>query len=71
MPLEKSDYHDTQERRADFFLVFKWGVGVAGREVFYKLYHFLLRMACPILLIKVIVILTNKKDFIIVGELGF
>lgn len=28
-------------------------------------------MAYPILLIKVIVILTNKKDFIIVGELGF
>lgn len=28
-------------------------------------------MACPILLIKVIVILTNKKDFIIVGNLAF
>lgn len=28
-------------------------------------------MECPILLIKVIVILTNKKDFIIVGGLGF
>ena len=28
-------------------------------------------MAYPILLIKVIVILTNKKDFIIVGELAF
>lgn len=26
-------------------------------------------MECPILLIKVIVILTNKKDFIIVGDL--
>lgn len=45
-----------------------WG---RGGKVFYKLYHFLLRMACPILLIKVIVILTNKKDFIIVGEPGF
>lgn len=42
-----------------------------GWEVFYKLYHFLLRVECPILLIKVIVILTNKKDFIIVGELDF
>lgn len=38
-----------------------------GREVFYKLYHFLLRMGCPVLLIKVTVILTNKKDFIIAG----
>lgn len=28
-------------------------------------------MACPILLIKVTVILTNKKDFIIVGERAF
>lgn len=58
----------SQGRRADFFLVFNWGW---GGKVFYILYHFLLRMVCPILLIKVIVILTNKKDFIIVGELGF
>ena len=42
-----------------------------GGEVFYKLYHFLLRVVYPILLIEVFVILTNKKDFIIVGELGF
>lgn len=61
----------SQGRRADFFLVFNWGVEGAGGKVFYKLYHFLLRMAHPILLIKVIVILTNKKDFIIVGERGF
>lgn len=32
---------------------------------------FLLRVGYSILLIKVIVILINKKDFIIVGELGF
>lgn len=32
---------------------------------------FLLRVEYSILLIKVIVILTNKKDFIIVGGLGF
>lgn len=30
-----------------------------------------MRVGYSILLIKVIVILTNKKDFIIVGELGF
>ena len=60
----------SQGRGADFFLVFKLGC-VGGGEVFYKLYHFLLRVAYPILLIEVFVILTNKKDFILVGELGF
>lgn len=44
---------------------------MGGGEVFYKLYHFLLRVVYSILLIEVFVILTNKKDFIIVGELGF
>lgn len=48
----------SQGRRADFFLVFNWECVWEGRggEVFYKLYHFLLRMACTILLFKVIVI---------------
>ena len=59
----------SQGRGADFFLVFNWGVWGAGR--FSINYHFLLRVAYPILLIEVFVILTNKKDFIIVGELGF
>lgn len=69
MPLEKSDYHDIAGKEGIFFLIFNWGHGGWG-IFFYKLYHFLLRVACPILLIKVIVILNNKKDFIIVGELG-
>lgn len=56
-----------QGRRTELFLVFNWG-GVGAGEVFYQLYHSL-RGWCPILLIKVIVILTNKKDFIIVGDL--
>lgn len=40
-------------------------------EVFYHCVVFLLRVEYSVLLIKVIVILTNKKDFIIVGGLGF
>lgn len=45
-------------------------MGWRVRRVFYKL-SFSARVECPILLIKVIVILTNKKDFIIMGGLGF
>lgn len=34
---------------------------MGGGEVFYKLYHFLLRVVYSILLIEVFVILTNKN----------
>lgn len=56
-------------RGQTFFLVFNWGVGGLGRFSITVLF-FLLRVGYSILLIKVIVILTNKKDFIIVGELA-